>query len=145
MQRTEDQMVPEMVRQLKDVPKLLSHNEIQRRTAEQIVDLPSPVFTERISAKRTVEQIIVDFMDEAMSQIMEKFCEHRGVIEAAKTSSRCRNFQRTVEQDIVEVDKTIPVERISGRMGVPIKVIEAAKTSRQECRGSQKYPSGANF
>ena len=30
---------------------MMSHSEIQRRTAEQIVDLPAPVFTERILAK----------------------------------------------------------------------------------------------
>ena len=89
-----------MVEQLEEVPKTMSHNEIQRRTAEQIVDLPAPVFTERISARilglsafieaaktprqdwnlqRTVEQITVDYMDEAMSQIMDNVCEQRGL------------------------------------------------------------------
>ena len=43
------------------------------------------------------------------------------VIEAPETSSRCGNLQRTAEQDFVEVDKTILEERISGRMGIPIK------------------------
>ena len=93
LQRTEDQIMMEMVEKLEEVPKMMSHNEIQRRTAEQIVDLPAPVFTERISARilglseyirlaktlhqdrnlqRTVQQVIVDFMDEVVSQIMEK-------------------------------------------------------------------------
>ena len=40
-----------MVGQLEEVPKMMSHNEIHRRTAEQIVDLPAPVFTDRISAR----------------------------------------------------------------------------------------------
>ena len=114
----------------------MSHK-IQRRTAEQIVDLPAPVFTERISARikglsaaveaaetssqdqnlqRAVEQIIVDCMDVAIfSQNFEENLWTSGVIEAAETSSQDQNLQRTAEQDCVEVDKTTLQERISGR------------------------------
>ena len=38
-----------------------------------------------------------------------------------------RNLQRTVEQDLDEMDKTIPQERILGRMGLPIGVSEIPK------------------
>ena len=126
LQRTEDQIVPKMVGQLKEeVPKMMSRNEIQRRTAEHIVDLPAPVFTERISARIS-----------GLSAF----------IEAAKTPSRCQNLQRTVEQDFVEVDKTTPQERMSERTGEQSRVIEVPKIScRGKCRGRQKYPSGANF
>ena len=42
LQRTEDRIVPKMVGQLVEVPKMMSHS-------EQIVDPPAPVFPERIS------------------------------------------------------------------------------------------------
>ena len=100
--------------------------------------------------QRTVEQIIEDCMDDAISQVMEKIsevreaglpertleklCEQGGVIEAAETSSRSRNLQSTVEQDFVEVDKATPQERISRR-----------SLALEKCRCRQKYPSGANF
>ena len=45
----------------------------------------------------------------------------------AKTSSRNKNLQRTVEQDFVKVDKTTPQERISGRMGWPIRGYRSAQ------------------
>ena len=41
-------------------------------------------------------------------------------------------LQRTVEQDLDEIDKTTPQERISGRMSVPIGAIEVPKISRQD-------------
>ena len=69
----EQNIVPEMIEQLGGVPKTMSQN----GTAEQIVDLPAPVFPERIS---------------------ERICEQSGVIDVTKISSQDRKLQRTVEQ-----------------------------------------------
>ena len=61
--------MPEQMEQLEEVPKMTSQNVIQRRTAEQIVDLPALVFLERTS-KRICEQTgVVDG---------PKFAVHRG-------------------------------------------------------------------
>ena len=45
----EQNIVPEMIEQLEEVPKMISQNGIKRRTAEQIVDFPALAFLERIS------------------------------------------------------------------------------------------------
>ena len=132
----------------------MSHSEIQRRTAEQIVDLPAPVFTERILAKDLGAKSAFIEAAKTPSPRPElaaySGADYRGlygrghvsnygerlatkeVIEAAETSSRCRILQRTVEQDFVEVDKTTSQERISGRMGFADRVIEVPRTLRQE-------------
>ena len=48
-QRLDEQsFVPQKMEQLEEVPKMMSHNGIQRRTAEQIVDFLALVFLERI-------------------------------------------------------------------------------------------------
>ena len=61
--------------------------------------------------------------------------EQSEVIEVTETSSQDRNLQRTVKHalvDFVEVDKTIPQEPISERMGEQIGVVEVSKISGQE-------------
>ena len=94
-----------------------------------------------------MEQTLVGYIDEAISQIMEEsfeedkivfperireqICVQNRVIEATETSSQDRNLQRTMEQDSVEVDKTTPQERISERMSKQIQD-GAPKISRQE-------------
>ena len=67
----EQNVVPEMIEQLEEVPKMMSQNGIKRRTAGQIVDLPGPVFPERIS---------------------ERICEQSGVIDVTKISSQDRKL-----------------------------------------------------
>ena len=69
----EQNIVPEMIEQLEEVPKMISQNGIKRRTAEQIVDLPALVLLERIS---------------------ERICEQSGIIDVTKISSQDRNWQR---------------------------------------------------
>ena len=123
------------IRQLVEVPKMMSQNGIQRRTAEQIVDFPAAVLPERVSERvcghsgvievtkissqdrnlqRTVEQILVDSVEESMSQnleeisevdkialpkrLSERICEHNVVLDLTKNSSLDRNLQRAVEQ-----------------------------------------------
>ena len=73
----------------------------QRRTAEQIVDIPGPVLTERVSARSLGLSAL--FEAAKTQSTVEQIC---GVIEAAEASSRDLNMQRTAEQDFVEVDKT---------------------------------------
>ena len=64
----------------------------------------------------------------------------------AKTSSRNKNLQRTVEQDFVKVDKTTPQERISGRMGWPIRGYRSAQDlAPGKSRSRQKLPLRSGF
>ena len=63
--------------------------------------------------QRTVEQSIGDKLHEAMSHVLE-------IVEIR---------QHTVEQDFVEVDKGIPQERTSERMGKQSRSIEVPKIS----------------
>ena len=83
----EQSTVPEMTELLEEVPKMMSRNGIQRRTAEHIVDLPAAVLPERFS---------------------ERICGHSGVIEVTKISSHDQNLQRKVEQILDDpVDESI--------------------------------------
>ena len=104
----QQRLVPEMVEQLVEVPKVRCQDGIQQRTAEQIVALGAPVLPERIT---------------------ERISEQSEVIEVTETSSQDRKLQRTVEQDSVGVDKNCPQYRISER----IRFIEVPKISCQEC------------
>ena len=66
-----DVPVPPMMEQLREVPEMVSQDRIQRRTAEQIVDVPvSKVFSEFRVRQRFVEQNIENPVDEPISQIM---------------------------------------------------------------------------
>ena len=58
-------------------------------------------------------------------------CDQSGVIEADETSSRNRNLQRTAEKDLVEEDKTSPLERISGRKCEQSEVIKVTSSHDQ--------------
>ena len=70
----------------------------------------------------------MDYLDEAMSQNLDKFCEQRRVIEVTETSSHDWKLLRTVEQDSVEEDKTDLRSENSERS----EVIEVPKISCQE-------------
>ena len=134
----------------------------QRRTAEQIVDPPAPVFPERISMslqtlswfieaaetssqdqilQRTVEQNIDDKMNKAISQVMEKTLEAR---EVGKT---------TLQEQISESAQDLVPEKCRGRHNCPSGAnfwTESGYRSAQDlvpgkCRGRRKYPSRANF
>ena len=64
-----------------------------------------------------------------------RICEQRRVLDAAETSSRDRNLQRTVEQDSVEVGKTAPQERISGRMGAQAELSKCPRSRARKVSG----------
>ena len=118
----EPSLVPLMVDQLEDLPKMLSQSGIQRRTVEQIIDFLAPVFPERISvnlwAERVlrsgqdhkprpelaaVEQTTVVYLDTAISQIMEgKFRGRKIPFQSVLPEKTCEQ----VEQDSVELDRT---------------------------------------
>ena len=90
-------------------------NRIQRRTAEQIVDMPVfKVFSQGRVEQRSVEQNMENPVDNSISQILGgkcrdgqncvsgvhfwKDCEQGWVIDVSKISSQDRLLQRTVEQ-----------------------------------------------
>ena len=58
----EQNIVPQMIKQLEKVPKMVSQNKIQRRTAEQIFDMPVPTVVEehigiaKVSSQNRVHQ-----------------------------------------------------------------------------------------
>ena len=143
--------------------------QIQRRTAEQIVDLPAPVFTERISARikglsavveaaktssqdqnlqRTVAQVTEVFLDEAISPIMEKIKEVRErTLETFCEQTEVIDVVESSSQDwkllrTVDQDSVEVVKNFpQERISGRSQVIEVLG----KCRGRQKYPSGANF
>ena len=109
-----------LIEQLEDVPKMMSQNRIQRRTAEQLVDMPVPkmveepvfeVLSQDRVRQRFVEKNIEYPVDESFSQCMEesvevvktvfqeriseRICEQDGVIKVSKISSQDRKLQRT--------------------------------------------------
>ena len=109
-----------MTEQLEEVPKMMSQSGTPRRKAEQIVDLPAPVFPERIS---------------------ERICEQRVVIEVTKISSQDQNLQQIfddpvdesisqVMEESFEVDKFVLPERPSERICEQSGVIDVTKISR---------------
>ena len=57
-----DVPIPQMIEQLKEVPKMVSQNKIPRRTAEEIVDVPVPKVVEehvgitKVSSQNRVQQ-----------------------------------------------------------------------------------------
>ena len=67
--------------------------------------------------------------------LSERICEKHEVIDVTETAIQDRSLQRTVERafgDFVEVGKTIPRERISGRMYERIEVIEVPMIPSKE-------------
>ena len=116
----EQNIVSEMIEQLEEVPKMMSQSGTPRRTAEQIVDLPGPVLSERIS---------------------ERICEQWGVIEVTKISSQDQNLQQIFDNQVdesssqvmeesFEVDKFVLPERPSERICEQSRVIDVTKISR---------------
>ena len=77
--------------------------------------------------QRAVEQTIVVYLDKAISQIKGNFEEEKFPFPERTPEKTCEQ----VEQDFVEVDKTTLRSGFLDGMGMPVRVIDVPKTSRQ--------------
>ena len=83
-----------MMKRLGEVLEKVSQHRIQRRTAEQIVDIPVlVVFSQDRAQQRFVEQNIENPSDEPIPQIVEES------VEVVKTVFQERLSERICEQD----------------------------------------------
>ena len=122
---------PQMREQLWEVPKMVSQDRIQRRTAEQIVDVPIfKVFSQDRFRQRSVKQNVENPVEEGvevvkklslMSEFLKGICGQIGVIEVPKIS-----YQESVVVTIVFQEQS------SERMGELREVTEVPKISHQE-------------